>query len=237
MKMMILAPRKLGMTHQEFRDYVVNVHGPLVRSVPEVAADIFHYHYNFPVRGAEDPLFGHPVATHLDIVTQGWFASREAQLQNMARPRYLQIIRPDEGRFANEAGALMHYTREALVLDGAPSLAKVFYFRRRHPSLGRAAFQAEWLGRFPAALGLSRTPVAGVSRYVQNQVLPESDHPDGQSDKFFDVIDEFHLDPHRSPSDSILVNELVSRVSACERELLDTSRTLAFVAYTIHNIP
>ena len=44
MKMMILAPRRPDMTHQEFRQYVTGVHGPLVRSVPEVAADIRHYH-------------------------------------------------------------------------------------------------------------------------------------------------------------------------------------------------
>ena len=72
-KMMILAPRKDGMSHQEFRDYVSNVHGPLVKNVPEVAAGIRHYHYNFPVFELNDTAFGHPRADHLDIVTEAWF--------------------------------------------------------------------------------------------------------------------------------------------------------------------
>jgi hypothetical protein len=112
MKMMILASRRDGMTQAEFRRYVTEVHGPLVKSVPEVADAIRHYHYNFPIADADDTAFGHPRAAHLDIVTQGWFDSREAQLANMAEPRYLEIVRPDEHRFAGP-GALMHYTHEA----------------------------------------------------------------------------------------------------------------------------
>ena len=128
MKMMILAPRKVGMSHAEFRRYVTDVHGPLVKSVPEVARDILHYHYNFPVMGTADSAFGHPRADHLDIVTQGWFKSREAQLANMAEPKYLEIVRPDEGRFANEGGAVMHYTTESVLVPGEISEFKVFYF-------------------------------------------------------------------------------------------------------------
>ena len=48
------------MTHPEFRRYVTEVHGPLVKSVTAVAADIHHYHYNFPVPDAVDAAFGHP---------------------------------------------------------------------------------------------------------------------------------------------------------------------------------
>lgn len=46
--MIILAPRRAGMTHPEFRRYVTDVHGPPVKSVTEVATDIRHYHCNFP---------------------------------------------------------------------------------------------------------------------------------------------------------------------------------------------
>ena len=78
-KMMILAPRRDTMTHVQFRDYVINTHGPLVKSIPEVAAGIRRYHYNFPIPGAVDPLFGHPLASDdYDIVTQAWFDSLAA---------------------------------------------------------------------------------------------------------------------------------------------------------------
>ena len=120
-KMMILAPRRAGMTHAEFRTYVTDVHGPLVRSVTAVAQDIRHYHYNFPAPGAVDTAFGHPLADHLDICTEASFDSVQAQKDNMKRPGYMEILRPDEHRFAGE-GAVMHYTKEWPVLRGERTL-------------------------------------------------------------------------------------------------------------------
>jgi EthD domain len=237
MKMMILAPRRVGMTHAEFRRYVTEVHGPLVRGVPEVAAGIRHYHYNFPIPGASDPAFGHPIAAHLDVVTQGWFDSHEAQLLNMAQPRYLQIIRPDEGRFANEAGAVMHYTREEVITGGPSTMTKIFYFRRRHPSLTREAFQKEWLKRFPEALGDWTNERALIARYVQNHALSEADHPNGTDAKFFDVIDEFFVTTPRDLAAIAQAAPTSDRMREVEHALLDGSRTRAFVAETIHNIP
>jgi hypothetical protein len=236
MKMMILAPRRDDMTHAEFRRYVTEVHGPLVKSVPEVVKDIRHYHYNFPIFGATDEAFDHPIAAHLDIVTQGWFDSREAQLANMAEPRYLEIVRPDEHRFAGR-GAVMHYTHEARVLPGGASKRKIFYFRRRRADLTREEFQLAWKTRFFEAF----TNIEGfgevASRYVQNHTLTEAEHPDGQATKFFDVIDEVFL---REPASlARLRNDLGSfnEVRRLESELLDPAVTRALVTETVLNIP
>ena len=237
MKMMILAPRRRGMTHAEFRRYVTQVHGPLVCSVAEVAADIRHYHYNFPVQGAIDSAFGHPIADHLDIVTQGWFDSREAQLRNMTEPRYLSIIRPDEGRFADETGAVMHYTHETVIKDGPPTLHKVFYFRRRHPALSREAFQQAWATQFPTALGAGLHSATAISRYVQNVAMSEADHPQGSSTKFFDVIDEFHLTEPGALGVLTWHPPVRTAVTRVEQALLELGRTRAFVGETVHNIP
>jgi len=237
MKMMILAPRRPGMSHAEFRRYVVDVHGPLVRSVPEVADAIRHYHYNFPIAGASDTAFHFPTAHHLDIVTQGWFDSREAQLENMAQPRYFEIIRPDEHRFADGANAVMHYTAEVPVSAGADGGTKVFYFRRRRPHLSREAFQSEWRTRFADALIATRGFRETVASYVQNHTLPEADHPNGASDRFFDVIDELVI---HSPGDLRRIADVggsLSRVRAIEADLLEPSRTLALVTERVVNIP
>jgi hypothetical protein len=227
MKMMILAPRRSDMTHGEFRRYVTEVHGPLVKSVHEVARDIRHYHYNFPIFGAKDEAFGHPIASQLDIVTQGWFDSREAQLANMAQPRYLEIVRPDEHRFAG-AGAVMHYTHEAKVMTGSVTARKIFYFRRRRDGLSREEFQAKWKTHFFDALTRGANFSHVASRYVQNHALAEADHPDGQATKFFDVIDEIHL---RDSSPLALLRENLST------EFLEPGRTQALVTETVMNIP
>ena len=92
-KMTICAGRRPGLTHDEFRRYVTQVHGPLVASITEVAADLRAYHYNFPIAAPVAQLFGHPLADTFDIVTQGWFDSLEAQRASMRHPRYLEIIR------------------------------------------------------------------------------------------------------------------------------------------------
>jgi hypothetical protein len=237
MKMMILAARRAGMTHPEFRRYVTEVHGPLVKSVPEVADAIRHYHYNFPLIGASDTAFGHPLADHLDIVTEGWFDSRAAQLANMAEPRYLELVRPDEHRFANGATAVMHYTTDVDVLAGFSGTTKVFYFRRRHPNLTREQFQSAWRSRYSAALVGNSQFKRLVSRYVQNQTYPESDHPDGLSTKFFDVIDELSIRDFASLATLREDLESIARVRQVEDELLETSRTRALVTETVVNVP
>ncbi len=236
-KMMILAPRREGMNRLEFRRYVTEVHGPLVKSVTEVAAGIRHYHYNFPVPDASDTAFGHPIAKHLDIVTEAWFDSVEAQLQNMAQPRYLEIVRPDEHRFANGDAAVMHYTREIPVIEGERSAFKLFYFRRRRPDLSRQEFQRLWLTAFPVALAGDPEFGRAITGYVQNHVVSEAEHPDGGDPKYFDVIDEFFL-----ADLSVLAllgqrEESLAAVGRLEHDLLDTSRTQSFIGETMINIP
>jgi len=242
MKMMILAPRRADLTHDEFRAYVTGVHGPLVQSVPEVAAAIRHYHYNFPVPGASDCAFGHRSAAHLDIVTAGWFDSRQAQLDNMAQPRYLEIVRPDEHRFADGARAVMHYTNEYRFKPGLPtgretSRYKVFYFRRRRPGLSREAFQKEWSARFPDALLGSGMADTALTKYVQSHTYPEDLHPSGELDRFFDVIDELFVEDPGALANLSTDTALVRSVGLLEEELLDRTRTQALVTETVWNIP
>ena len=234
MKMMILAPRRVGMTHAEFRAYVTQVHGPLVKSVTEVAADIRHYHYNFPVPGATDRAFGHAMA-ELDIVTQGFFDSREAQLRNMQHPRFMQILRPDESNFADTARALMHYTDEHPIKPGASTATKLFYFRRRAPSLSREAFQAAWKAEFGPQI--EQSPLGRLAtRYVQNHVQAEHHHPHGTEARYFDLIDEFWL-PDATALQDLAPIPADHALREFEAKWLSPERTRAFVATMVANIP
>jgi len=237
MKMMILAPRRPAMSHAQFRSYVIDVHGPLVRSVTEVAADIRHYHYNFPVPGATDVALGHPLAHTLDIVTQGWFDSVAAQRANMQHPRYMQVLRPDEGRFADEANALMHYTQEHVVTEAGTPPYKAFWFRRRKAGMARPAFQQAWRERFSPALAAAARAAGLQGRCVLNEVLAEEEHPRGADARYYDVIDELGL-----PSPAALAQlgadpSCVAALRALEQDLLEPGRTRAFIAETVVNIP
>jgi hypothetical protein len=231
--MMILAPRRAGMTHAEFRRYLTEVHGPLVRSITEVAGEIRQYHYNFPVVGASDPFLGHPAA-ELDVITQGTFDSREAQLRNMQHPRFTSVLRPDEQNFADTARAVMHYTDQHEVLAGRDTELKVFYLRRRNDRLSRHEFQARWLDDAAACL-VAALPPDSISRYVQNHVHAEAHHPDGANPRFYDVIDEIWIH-----GESLMGTRDAGSMMALrflESETHDTSRTRAMVATMVPSIP
>lgn len=236
MKMMILAPRRTGMTQADFRAYLTEVHGPLVKSVPEVADAIRHYHYNFPIAGARDEAFFHTMAGHLDVVTEAWFDSRAAQIANMSGARYLAEVRPDEGRFADEGRAVMHYTHEIEITPGETTSGKLFYFRRRRAGLSREEFQSRWRSGFTEIVGDSAVWRGTVSRFVQNHVLPESAHPSGTDRRFFDVIDELFLNERGAEAQLLHDPSLVAKLTALEAELLDPSRTLAIATETVRNI-
>jgi hypothetical protein len=156
----------------------------------------------------------------------------------MAQPRYLEIVRPDEHRFAGP-GALMHYTQEARTSggDGATPAHKIFYFRRRRAGLSREEFQAAWRTRFFDTFTGNGGFPSVAAKYVQNHTLPEADHPDGHAPKFFDVIDEIWL---RSPQSLVQLREDAVGLRESRRleaELLEPSATRALVTETILNIP
>jgi hypothetical protein len=234
-KMMILAPRRAGLTHPEFRAYVTEVHGPLVRSVTAVAQDIRHYHYNFPVPGAVDTAFGHPLADHLDICTEATFDSVQAQRDNMRRPGYMEIVRPDEHRFAGE-GAVMHYTKEWPVLRGERTLNRVFYYRRRAPGLSRVEFQQRWLEGMRAIFTEDSRP-AGIAGYIQNHTVAEAEYEDGEDTKYFDLIDEFFLEEPAALAGLAADSAIREAVRRLEESLLDATCTRAFIGETVLNIP
>ena len=236
LKMMILAPRRVGMTHAEFRAYVIGVHGPLVRSVAEVAADIRHYHYNFPIFGVNDAAFGHPLAAHLDILTEGWFDSRAAHKRNMAHPRYMEIVRPDEGKFADEKNAIMHYMHEVEITPGLATNIKIFYFRRRRPNLSRAEFQTLWRAGVTEAVGESAVWPSIASRYIQNHALSEADTPHGTAEKFFDVVDEIFLHEPNGIAGLTQDGAAMAALRGLEQQLTETTRTLALVTEMVPNI-
>ncbi len=235
-KMMILAPRRPNFTHAGFREYVWSTHGPLVKSIAEVAAGIRRYHYNFPIFGVEDRVFGHPHAGFFDIFTQAWFDSMQAHRDNQKHPRYMAVIRPDEEVMADNSRALFHFTTEHEVIPGPRGAFKLFYTRRRKANLSRAEFQTAWLERMTAAFAASTAPAAAIQRYVQNHTLPEGEIPDDPEGRYFDVIDEFALghvgDWARLNADPALI----AAVRGMESDLLEPGRAQSYFAETMVNI-
>jgi EthD domain len=235
-KMMILAPRRSGMTAADFRHYVTQVHGPLVRSVPEVVADIRRYHYNFPVEGGGDPLGQHSPASQFDILTEAWFDSIAAQQANMAHPRYLELVRPDEGRFADEANAVLHYVREVGIHDGPRAGNKLFYLRRRRPGLDRVEFQRAWQQRFPDFLQRHPSLKSALGTHLQNHTALESEHPLCADPRAYDLMDEFIGVDLAAVRSAMPTPEQLSTLRDLEAGLTDSRATRVLETETVRNV-
>jgi uncharacterized protein (TIGR02118 family) len=107
-KLIICAKRKTGMTRKEFDAYWQNQHGPLVKSVPEFMRHVRKYVQCHIVENSV-PL---GVAASYDGVAELWFDSVEEIAQAFNEPRYLEIIRRDEHKFAELADCISFVTQE-----------------------------------------------------------------------------------------------------------------------------
>ena len=89
--------RKSGMSSAEFHRYWKDVHGPLVKSVPEFMRHVRKYVQSHAV-SASVP--GFPSApSQYDGIAELWFDSVDEVGKAFNEPRYLEIIRKDEPKF------------------------------------------------------------------------------------------------------------------------------------------
>ena len=115
--MIVFVRRKAGLTPEEFSDYWLHQHAPLVKSAPEFMRYVRKYvqhHPAPPETGGASP-FGD--TQDYDGVGEIWFDSREAMTAAFAEPRYLEIIRPDEEKFFDAAGCLAFIASEYIMFD------------------------------------------------------------------------------------------------------------------------
>ncbi len=90
--------RKPGMSVAEFQRYWKDVHGPLVRGVPEFFRYVRKYVQGHLVSESV-PGFPPPASPPFDGVAEIWFDSVDDIGKAFTELRYLEIIRPDEQRF------------------------------------------------------------------------------------------------------------------------------------------
>jgi len=111
-KYIICAARKAGMTHEEFSAYWRNHHGSVVKSVPEFTRHVRKYVQCHLIRNTV-PLGS---AGAYDGVAELWFDSVEELETAFNEPRYLEIIRPDELKFADLNKSISFITEEVPVI-------------------------------------------------------------------------------------------------------------------------
>ncbi|MBM4256601.1 MAG: EthD family reductase [Deltaproteobacteria bacterium] len=111
-KIVICVTRKAGLTWEEFDSYWKNHHSKVVTSVPEFTRHVRKYTQCHLVKGAL-PL---GAAGQYDGIAELWFDSVAALETAFNEPRYLEIIRPDELKFADLGKCLSFITEEVHVM-------------------------------------------------------------------------------------------------------------------------
>lgn len=162
-----LVARKPGMAEDAFHRYWREVHGPLALRITNLRRYVQAHRLPQPLPGFD--------AVPYDGVAEIWFDSY-ADMQGMAtNPEYLDGARADEPNFIDLAKLQFIATREQVVIDSAPiardtGWIKALFLLRRRPDLSVAQFQDYWL----TGHGPQIPRDAGVQRYVQCHVLPET---------------------------------------------------------------
>ena len=124
-KVIVLGNRKPGMDLDEFRDYCVNKHAPLVRSCPWFWQRCNRYVQNH-VFGVVD-FQTRKVVTgekfRFDVCAEFWFDSVEQALAAFSCEDHQRLLRPDELEFGDVQGdAVMLLTTEHLLGGSHPIL-------------------------------------------------------------------------------------------------------------------
>jgi uncharacterized protein (TIGR02118 family) len=107
-----LPRRAVGLTRDEFSDYWLNRHAPLVRRAPDFLRHVRKYtqYHLAPVQyGAE------PAESFHDGVGMVTFDSFEDVRAAFSEPQYLEILRPDEERFFDTAALTMLFAKEHVI--------------------------------------------------------------------------------------------------------------------------
>lgn len=106
--------RKSGMSAEEFHRYWKDVHGPLVKSVPEFFGYVRKYVQGHSVPD-QVPGFPPPPFTAFDGIAELWFDSIEDIGKAFSEPRYLEIVRPDELKFLDLPNCTIFIVEEVVM--------------------------------------------------------------------------------------------------------------------------
>jgi uncharacterized protein (TIGR02118 family) len=114
---LVAAKRLKKLSRAEFTDYWVNVHSPLVRSVPAFMKYLRRY-VIYPVLDNSregDSILGQ--VPDYDGIGEIRFDSITAMKEAYATSEYKSIILPDEGKFLDRDGCLTFFTTEIVQVE------------------------------------------------------------------------------------------------------------------------
>jgi hypothetical protein len=155
LKIIAAIRRRPGMTHAEFVDYVVRVHGQLARDNPLKLQRYVQSHVYDGAFGSY-PAQEHSAVFHRDSVTELYFASPKDMAETFADEYNRTVIAPDGAQFAELATNQTALTHETVLvpptIGGAGTKIMQFLVASSSSASGIGAAQSGWQAAHDSAL-------------------------------------------------------------------------------------
>lgn len=181
LKIVAAVRRKPGMTHAEFVDYIVNVHGKLAKAVP---LGVKRYVQNHVLDGSfgSTSCSGYAIPFHRDSITELFFETPQDLARTFADEYTRTVVGPDGKNFAdfsvNEATLTKEFVLSA-VAEGQESL-KIMHFLVAHDQSAVKAVQEGWLAAHEKATASAPEFAASLLGTIRAEsVVTPSDGPMG----------------------------------------------------------
>ena len=173
--------RKAELDVVAFHDYWRNVHGPIVRQIPQLKA--YLQSHRIEIEGVNTSPY--------DGAAEAWVADEAALQALLEEPTYVAGALADEPNFIDMQRVEFHATQDRVIVEGTRKAGAVkgLYRIKRRPEFSVEQFRRYWLETH-AEYGL-RLP--GLRRYVQCLTTDSSYHQgepawDGVAHIWFDDV-------------------------------------------------
>lgn len=235
-KMMAAVRRKPGMTHQEYCDYIRDVHGGLTKANPLGVKRYIQDHVFDGAFGAKTDARYHQVF-HRDSVTELWFENLSSLGQTFADKYVREVIAPDGAKFSDMEVAVNLLTCE--VEFGVPhpgeGNVKVLHFIKRGDSIDPSEFLERWTSAHAAALADQSSFAAALRRYAQNRPIEapgggQTKHFGGEGMPTYDGIGCMWFDDQQGLQEFRSYQRKLEAISDANGHFIDSSRSFFLYA-------
>jgi uncharacterized protein (TIGR02118 family) len=107
-KMSLFLTRRADLTFAQFSDYWMNVHWPIVQTVPEVMANTIRYTQQHNIGGVPE---GVPAAP-FDGYAEAWFPDMDAVYKVIGSPKWAEVVAKDDEEFLDRSKTLVLFSEE-----------------------------------------------------------------------------------------------------------------------------
>lgn len=107
-KMNLFLTRRSDLTFEEFSDYWMNKHWPIVQTVPAVKEHTIRYVQQHNVGGVPEGMPGAP----FDGIAEAWFESFEDLGKVVGSPEWVSIVQKDDLNFLDVSKTQILFTEE-----------------------------------------------------------------------------------------------------------------------------